>query len=161
MGIEADDIALNKAAIVERCIRRIHAEYAANPSLDDLTHLDALILNVERACQACIDLAMHLVASRRLGIPQSSGDAFHLLARAEVIGPDVEQAMRAMTGFRNIAIHQYQTMNVEILRRIATAAWKDWERFFSALGISIMTEAPSRNRAARGTSTRTRHGGKT
>ena len=31
-------------------------------------HLDALTLNVERACQAAIDLAMHVVAAEHLGI---------------------------------------------------------------------------------------------
>ncbi len=37
-----DDVCLNKAAIIERAIRRIHAEYAANPGLDNFTHIDAM-----------------------------------------------------------------------------------------------------------------------
>jgi uncharacterized protein YutE (UPF0331/DUF86 family) len=49
------------------------------------THVNALTLNIERACQACIDLAMHVVAVRRLGIPQSSGEAFTLLRAADLI----------------------------------------------------------------------------
>ncbi len=31
-------------------------EYAFNPNLDNYTHIDAMVLNIERACQAAIDL---------------------------------------------------------------------------------------------------------
>jgi hypothetical protein len=40
---------MNKAAIMERCIRRMREEYAADPTLANHTHLDALTLNIERA----------------------------------------------------------------------------------------------------------------
>jgi hypothetical protein len=49
------DLRHNKAAIVERSIRHIHEEFAADPTLEHPTHRDALTLNVERACQAVID----------------------------------------------------------------------------------------------------------
>jgi uncharacterized protein YutE (UPF0331/DUF86 family) len=58
-----DDVLLNKAAIMERCLRRVAEEYAGTPSrLLDPTHQDAIVLNLERACQAAIDAAMYLVA---------------------------------------------------------------------------------------------------
>jgi hypothetical protein len=47
-----------------------------------LTHVDALTLNIERAGQASINMAMHVVATRRLGVPQSNAEAFALLERA-------------------------------------------------------------------------------
>lgn len=81
MPTPPDDVLLNKASIIERCIRRMQEEAAAAPQFDDYTHLDALTLNVERACQAAIDMAMHVVAERHLGMPQSMGDAFVLLER--------------------------------------------------------------------------------
>lgn len=137
MPIKPDDVAFNKAAIIERCIRRIHEEYRADPELQDYTHIDALTLNIERACQAGIDLAMHIVASDHLGIPQSSGDAFTLLRQANLIPGETEQAMRAMTGFRNIAVHQYQEVDMAVLRHIAETAWADLKSFCQALGLRI------------------------
>lgn len=77
-----DDLVLNKAAIIERCVRRIDEEYegdAANLE-EDLTRQDSIILNIQRACEASIDLAMHLVRKFALGIPQDSRQAFDLLA---------------------------------------------------------------------------------
>jgi uncharacterized protein YutE (UPF0331/DUF86 family) len=80
-----DDICLNKAAIIERALRRMKEEYAADPQLKNFTHIDALILNIERACQAAIDLAMHLVTKNRLGMPQNNAEAFRLLFKAGII----------------------------------------------------------------------------
>lgn len=137
--MKPDDVALNKASIIERCIKRMHDEYKADPDLEDYTHIDALTLNIERACQAGIDLAMHVVATQHLGIPQSSGDAFSLLRQADLISFETEQAMRAMVGFRNIAVHQYQEVNMDILRHIAETAWGDLQTYCEALGLRIET----------------------
>ena len=137
MPIEPDDVSLNKAAIIERCIRRIHQEYKADPELDNYTHQDALILNIERGCQACIDLAMHIIAKEHLGIPQSSGEAFTLLHKAGLIDKKLECSMRSMTGFRNIAVHQYQQMNLDLVREIALNKWRDMVNFCRALGLNI------------------------
>ncbi len=41
-----DDITLNKAAIVRRCVSRVTAEYQGNPSrLDDFTTQYSVVLN--------------------------------------------------------------------------------------------------------------------
>ena len=60
----ADDVVLGKAAIIERCLQRIRDEYAgdARRLFDDITRQDAILLNLQRACQAAIDLAMYAVA---------------------------------------------------------------------------------------------------
>lgn len=124
MPIEPDDVCRNKAAIIERSLRRVREEYRADPDLRSYTHLDALILNIERACQAAIDLALHLVAQNHLGMPQNSGDAFRLLQRAGVISEQTARDMVAMTGFRNVAIHEYQGLEMSIVHEIAREKWK-------------------------------------
>ena len=116
MPTPPDDILLNKAAIIERCIRRIRDEAAAAPLFDDFTHLDALTLNIERACQATIDMAMHVVAERHLGVPQSTADAFVLLERAGLIDAPLSAALQGMVGFRNVAVHQYEQMDMGVLQ---------------------------------------------
>ena len=68
-----NDVILNKIASIERCIKRINEVYASNPSnLDDYTKQDSIILNIQRACECSIDLAMHIVSEKKLGIPQNS-----------------------------------------------------------------------------------------
>jgi uncharacterized protein YutE (UPF0331/DUF86 family) len=137
MRIESDDVCLNKAAIIERAIGRALEEYSLDPKLESYTHIDAMILNIERACQAAIDLAFHIIATDRLGMPQTSSDAFRLLLKGELIGRDTARDMIAMTGFRNIAVHEYQIMDMSILRAIGEERWRSLVTFCRELGIKI------------------------
>lgn len=133
-----DDIVLNKAAMIERCIRRIHEEYRSDPDFKSATHTDALTLNIERACQAAIDMAMHLVAKQHLGVPQSSAEAFRLLEKAGLLGKELTRSLEGMTGFRNVAIHEYQELDCTVLHWIAQDGWKDWVSLCQVLGVHIV-----------------------
>ena len=132
-----DDILLNKAAIIERCVRRMLEEARACPQFDDFTHVDALTLTIERACQAAIDIAMHVVADRHLGVPQSTAEAFLLLERSGVIDRPLAAALAGMVGFRNVAVHQYEDMDMNVLRWIVESGHRDWIRLGEALGVCI------------------------
>lgn len=62
------DIIFNKLNTIERCILRIKEVYADDDhNLEDFTKQDSIILNLQRACEASIDLSMHIVASKLLG----------------------------------------------------------------------------------------------
>jgi uncharacterized protein YutE (UPF0331/DUF86 family) len=62
----ADDVLLNKAAAIERAVQRVREEHAGDDRhlLDNQTRQDAIILNLQRACESSIDAAMHLVRRR-------------------------------------------------------------------------------------------------
>jgi uncharacterized protein YutE (UPF0331/DUF86 family) len=137
MPIELDDVCRNKAAIIERAIRRALEEYHRNPGLTDFTHIDAMTLNIERFCQAAIDLAMHLVAREHLGMPQTSADAFKLLLKGNLISENIARSMIAMVGFRNVAIHEYQEMEMAVLRSIGESKWNDVVAYCKELGLQI------------------------
>ncbi len=132
-----DNVSLNKAAIIERCIRRMQEEYTADKSLSNFTHLDALILNIERACQAAIDLAMHIVSAEHLGMPQSSAESFSLLQKAGKLDSILASRLSNMTGFRNIAIHQYQDIELAVIHYIMKDGWRDLVALCTALNLRI------------------------
>lgn len=114
-----NDVILNKISVIERCINRIQEVYATEPSnLKDYTKQDSIILNIQRACEASIDLAMHIVSEQRLGLPQTSRDAFDMLQSHSIIDEGIAKRLKAMVGFRNIAVHDYQTLNLDILKQI-------------------------------------------
>jgi len=121
-----DDVSLNKLAIIERCLRRVAEEYRGDPSrLDNVTIQDSVVLNVQRACEAVIDMAMHVIAVRRLGVPQDARSAFDILLAERVIERPLADRMKAMVGFRNIAVHDYQQLQVVILRRVIEERLED------------------------------------
>ncbi|WP_321372030.1 DUF86 domain-containing protein [uncultured Desulfuromusa sp.] len=135
--VRPDNVSLNKAAIIERCIRRMREEYEADKSLANYTHLDALILNIERACQAAIDLAMHVVSVEHLGMPQSSAESFFLLQQVGQLDGELAARLSGMTGFRNIAIHQYQDIEPDVIHYIMQEGWRDLIDLCAALSLRI------------------------
>jgi len=121
-----DDIILNKTEIIKRCIRRVTEEYAHNPqNLENFTKQDSIILNIQRACEAVIDLGMHVIAERGLGIPQTSRDTFEILQNNKIVSPEMSERLKAVIGFRNIVIHNYQRLNLKIIQAIIEKDLKD------------------------------------
>ena len=121
-----DDVILNKTEIVKRCIRRTKEEYAHNPkNLENYTKQNSITLNIQRACEAVIDLGIHVIAERGLGIPQTSRDTFEILQNNKIIGHEMSERLKAMIGFRNIAIHNYQRPNLKIIQAIIEKDLKD------------------------------------
>ncbi len=129
-----NDVVLNKVQIIERCLQRVSDEYGGMPtSLQNVTQQDAIVLNIQRACEAAIDLAMHIVAERGLGLPQTSRDSFAFLAKQGLIDEQLAKQMQAMVGFRNIAVHEYQTINLAVLQAIVEKHLPDLRSFGSAM----------------------------
>lgn len=128
-----DDVALNKAATIERCLARVREEYGDGSELDDMRRQDALVLNLLRACETTIDLAMHGVRTAGLGVPQSSRDAFYVLAEAGVIEPELATELQRMVGFRNIAVHRYQDLDMAVLHAVVNEKLGVFEAFVAAM----------------------------
>jgi uncharacterized protein YutE (UPF0331/DUF86 family) len=125
------DVLLNKVAIIERCLGRVEAEYRGHE--DELesnyTRQDSIILNLQRACEASIDAAMHLVRVRKLGVPQESREAFDMLSDAGIIEVALAERLKAMVGFRNVAVHDYRKLNLEVVRNILAEHLCDFSEF--------------------------------
>ena len=111
-----DDVLINKAATIERCVQRAREEYFSEPATfaTNFTRQDAAILNIQRACEATLDMGQHLIRRDRLGVPQSARDVFALLARAGRIEPALAEGLQRMGGFCNIAVHDYQSLQLPI-----------------------------------------------
>lgn len=115
-----DDVLINKAATIERCVNRAREEYNKDPATfaTDFTRQDAAILNIQRACEAALDMGQHLIRKHKLGVPQSSRDVFTLLATAGFIQTELADNLKKMVGFRNIAVHEYQRLQLTIAENI-------------------------------------------
>jgi uncharacterized protein YutE (UPF0331/DUF86 family) len=128
------DVVLAKAATIQRCLKRIKETTGLVPdSIENMDKQDIFILNLQRAVQAAIDLATHIVASEGLGISDTIRDSFTLLKNAGVINQELTHKMESMVGFRNIAIHDYRAIDKDILKSILTGNLKDLEDFYTTV----------------------------
>lgn len=128
------DVILNKISIIERCLKRIREVYEDNPAnLKDYTKQDSIVLNIQRAVEATIDIAMYIVSDKKLGIPQNSRDAFEVLNSNGIIDDNMLKKLKKMVGFRNIAVHNYQKLNLDILQKVIENHLRDFEGFISII----------------------------
>jgi uncharacterized protein YutE (UPF0331/DUF86 family) len=118
----ADDVLLNKAATIERCVHRVRQEYTAEPSTfaTNFSRQDAAVLNIQRACEAALDMGQHLIRREKLGIPQGARHVFSLLAKAGWIDAVLAKSLQNMVSYRNIAVHDYQELLLPITVAVIT-----------------------------------------
>ena len=76
---------------------------------------------------------LHLVAEGKLGLPQNSRDAFGLLCNGGVIDRQLAQKLQAMVGFRNIAVHDYQEINLAIVQAVIEKHLDDLKTFVDVI----------------------------
>lgn len=126
-----NDAVINKVQSIQRCVQRAREEYqaAGESFLSDYTRQDAAVLNITRACEQAIDLANHVVRTQKLGVPDHSRKSFELLAQENVIVPELAANLVRMVGFRNIAIHQYQEVNVALVEAVIAEKSEDLLEF--------------------------------
>ena len=136
--MEESNVILNKIETIERCINRINTVYDNNTeNLKDYTKQDSIMLNIQRACEASIDLAMHIISKQKLGIPQNSRDAFDVLNEKNIIDDKLSKNLKAMVGFRNIVVHDYQSINIKVVESIITYNLNDFYDFIYAINKNI------------------------
>ncbi|MDQ6989165.1 MAG: DUF86 domain-containing protein [Mariprofundaceae bacterium] len=115
-----NDVVINKVQSIQRCVRRAHEEHtlAGEHFATDFSRQDAAILNITRACEQAIDLANVVIKVHKLGIPNQSRESFSLLASAKLIPEDLSHKLQRMVGFRNVVIHEYQQVEVNIIEAV-------------------------------------------
>ena len=126
-----NDVILNKTVIIERCIKRIVDVYqeVGDNLATDFTRQDSILLNLQRACEASIDLANYITKQQSLGIPQRSRDSFTFLYKAGFITEALAANLGKMVGLRNIAVHDYQELNLDIVKFVIETHLVDFREF--------------------------------
>jgi len=109
-----DEVIINKCESIKRCIKRIEEDYDEEFE-ENYTKQDAVILNIQRAIQQAIDLGAYVIKKYRLAIPKSSREIFEILEKEKIIEKDLSDNLQKMVGFRNLAIHEYSKLKLEII----------------------------------------------
>jgi uncharacterized protein YutE (UPF0331/DUF86 family) len=92
---------------------------------------------VERTLQMmielCADIASHIISDDGLRTPETYADTFRVLSENKVITPEQLAVMEKMAKFRNIVVHQYETVDAEIVILILRRHLMDFEHFSAAI----------------------------
>ena len=126
------DVLIGKHQSIERCLARVRQAWAQPSPLpfeEDYDKQDIIVLNLQRACEQVIDMANHVVNAKKLGWPRTSAESFDLLAQAGVIPASTAASMKAMVGLRNIVVHQYQDLDLDIITAVIRDHLEDLSDF--------------------------------
>ena len=122
------NVVVSKLETIDRCLQRVNEEFGADFK-ENFTKQDSVILNLERASQAAMDIAAHIIKVRNLGVPKSSKDLFEILYENGYITKEVSSNLKKMVAFRNIAVHSYQDLKIDIVVSVVKEHLNDFREY--------------------------------
>jgi uncharacterized protein YutE (UPF0331/DUF86 family) len=105
------EVVEQKLESLRRCLQRIETKCPtdANTLSADFDLQDIISLNLSRAVQLCVDIGAHLISDMNVPPPDTMGQTFDILAQAKVLNVALALSLKKAVGFRNIAMHNYNT----------------------------------------------------
>ena len=95
----------------------------------DIDLQDIVSLNLSRAVQIAVDIGAHLIAGMEVPPPDTMGQTFDLLAQQGVLNVELASSLKKAVGFRNIAVHSYESINWDIVHSIVKYHLADFSEF--------------------------------
>ncbi|MDP3843860.1 MAG: DUF86 domain-containing protein [Oxalobacteraceae bacterium] len=107
------EVVEQKLEFLRRCLQRIETKCPPDPEtlMTDLDLQDIVALNLSRAVQICVDIGAHLIAGMDVPAPDTMGQTFDILAQAGQLSDALATSLKKAEGFRNIAVHNYESIN--------------------------------------------------
>lgn len=139
------DILRNKLESLHRCLARIESRVPVSATAleSDVDAQDILVLNLERAVQLCVDMGSHILVDTADAAAGSMASVFALLAKNGAIPDDLAASLARAVGFRNVAVHEYNELDWNIVYAIVTKRLVD----FYAFGRIVMELAGGKERS--------------
>jgi uncharacterized protein YutE (UPF0331/DUF86 family) len=126
------EVILDKIDSVKRCVDRIIEEYQDDETnIANITKQDSIVLNLQRACELSIDISNYIISMKNFEIPKTSRQSFEIIKNHNVIDNKTAENLQKMVGFRNIAVHNYKQLSLEVLAEIINNNLNDFETFSS------------------------------
>lgn len=111
-----------KLLSLNRCLERVKPHTPANVEAlqSDFDTQDIICLNIQRAVQISVDIAAHILAEQLHEQTPTMAETFLALSRHGLLDSQLASRLAKAVGFRNIAVHEYNTLDMNILYSIIT-----------------------------------------
>lgn len=121
MGVDKNIIA-EKLKSLERYLERIkfHTPLNADGLKSDLDKQDLICLNLQRAVQISVDIASHILSEKIHEQAATMSEVFLALSRKDILDESLAVSLAKSVGFRNIAVHEYNALDMDIVYSIIT-----------------------------------------
>lgn len=133
------EVVEQKLESLRRCLQRIETKCPADAEtlVADVDLQDIVSLNLSRAVQLCVDIGAHLIAGMDVPPPDTMGQTFDLLAQSGVLNTTLASSLKKAVGFRNIAVHSYETINWHIVHSLVKNHLTDFSAFAKVVSMKM------------------------
>lgn len=112
------DLVFKKLAAIETYVRELRTMSRLDRMRQDVREERFVTRTLHLAIEAALDVASHVVSDERLGEPGANRDLFDLLRRAGWLAPELAAALQEMASFRNVLVHDYDSLNLGIVEEV-------------------------------------------
>lgn len=133
------EVVEQKLESLRRCLRRIETKCPTDAAtlVADIDFQDIIALNLSRAVQISVDIGAHLIAGMEVPPPDTMGQTFDLLAQEGVLNNELASSLKKTVGFRNIAVHNYENINWDIVHSIVKYHLVDFSEFAKVVAMRL------------------------
>ena len=127
------DLVAKKLARIVTCLHELRTMASVDRLRDDVRERRFVEHTLQIAIQSALDVASHIASDQRLGEPETNRALFQLLARADVISTDLSHRLAEMAGFRNVLVHGYDDVQVQIIEDVVRNHLGDLDEFVTSV----------------------------
>jgi len=109
------ELAAKKLAEIETYIRELRTLGRPDELRRDVRERRFLEHTLQLAIQAALDTASHIVSDQKLGEPRTNRELFDLLEQDGWIESGLAATLRNMVGFRNVLVHGYDIVDLDVV----------------------------------------------
>ena len=133
------ELILKKLAFIETCLAELRSLARPERLAADVKERRFVEHTLQICIQAAQDIASHIVSDQRLGEPSTNLALFDLLTQAGWLGEQTAKVLRAAVGFRNVLVHGYTVVNVDVVRDVLEEHLTDIEQFVKEIRAKLET----------------------
>ncbi len=136
------ELVAKKLAEIETHVRELRTQAVLDRVRDDVKEERFVAHTLQLAVQAALDVASHVVSDNRLGEPQTNEELFTLLERHGWVERSLATELRNMARLRNLLVHGYASVDLEIVQDIVRHHLIDLEAFVDAVRRRLSSKSP-------------------
>ena len=87
------------------------------------------VLSCHRAVLICVDIASHIVVDLDVRPPMTMAESFERLRESGILSDHLCMRIKKSVGFRNIAVHDYFSIDWDIVYAVCTGHLDDFRDF--------------------------------
>jgi len=119
-----------KLDFMQKCVSYLGSVDADSSELEDNYELrSAVERNFQLAIESAIDIGEMIISREGFERPEIYRSVFLILGRNGIIPEDFAKEFAQAAGFRNVLVHMYEEVNIDILHMFLTERLEDFDEF--------------------------------